>query len=290
MAEELLECAGIPCFDDDDTDSGDEELLASFNSLFGATWSRRRRKRIALWMKHQRQRGVRSPKRKFPRMDWKERTENFLTAKEFRKLYKLDRPNFKRVLTRIVPHMKKADPSRDGEPAVPYELELACTMRWLAGGNYLDIHHHHGISETALWGAIHRCIYALLIEYGSEQLGDDKFLDPTKLYEIERTFAAANGQTIRGCVGAIDGCAIRINRPGDHECDNPSSYYSRKGFYALVLQAICDGNCKFLWGSVRCAGGTHDSTSWSITELCRCVFELCLLYIYHYNSIDSFAS
>jgi hypothetical protein len=266
---EPQERPGMAPINDEESDDEDYELLDWTTHLLGPVGCRRRRKRLALWMKHQRQRGVKSPKRTFPRMDWKDRTENFLTKKEFRKLYKLDNDNFKRTLARLIPHMAKATPTNDKEPAVAYELELACTMRWLAGGNYLDIHHHHGISEAAFWRGIHRCIYAILMEYGPEHLGDAKFSDPVQLAEIERTFAAANGETIRGCVGAIDGCAIRINRPGDDECDNPSSYYSRKGFYALVLQAICDGNCKFLWGSLRCAGGTHDSTAWSITELCK---------------------
>jgi hypothetical protein len=165
--------------------------------------------------------------------------------------------------------MQKARPSNVNEQAVPYELEFACTLRWLAGGNYLDIHHHHGISESAFWRGIHACVYALLVEFGDSELGEEKFFDEAELGRIEKTFAAVNNNSIRGCVGCIDGMAVRIARPAGAECPNPASYFSRKGFYSVVLQAICDGNCRFLWGSIQCAGGTHDATCWAVTELYR---------------------
>jgi len=210
------------------------------------------------------------PKRSYPRMDWKVATD-FLTEKEFTRYYKLDKGNFANVLQRLVPHMKKVAPTNELEREVPFEIEFGCTLRWLAGGNYMDIAKVHGISETAFWRAIHATILALLIEYAEDELGDAKFYDVDRLQAMEKTFREHNGGLIKGCVGAIDGMAVRINRPSEKECPNPMSYYSRKGFFAVVLQAICDGNCRFLWGSVRCPGGTHDSTAWTITELCRCV-------------------
>jgi hypothetical protein len=244
-------------------------LLMGQDSSRSTGWRRRRRKKLALWRKHRRQRPQKAPKREWRRLDWNWWVNNFLTPKEFKRLYKLDKWNFPRQLKRLVPHMEKARPANDKEAAVPYELELACTMRWLSGGNYLDIMYHHGISESAFWRGIHACVYALLLEHGQSELGDDKFFDEEKLAKIEQTFADVNNKTIRGCVGDIDGCAIRINRPTEKECANPSSYWNRKGFYAVVLQAICDGNCKFLWGSIVCAGGTHDATCWVITNLYR---------------------
>eukprot|EP00960_Hanusia_phi_P069685 767141-Hanusia_phi.AAC.16 len=31
------------------------------------------------------------------------------------------------------------------------ELQLSMTLRWLAGGSYLDIHHFHGVSAASFW-------------------------------------------------------------------------------------------------------------------------------------------
>ena len=255
----------------DDSDS-DDELAGLCNpaAIFGPAWSRRRRKRLALYLRQARkQSGTKAAKRKFPRLDWRALAESFLTPKEFRRFYKLDYDNFRTVLRRLVPHMAKVLPKSSQDQAVLYELELAVTLRWLAGGNYMDIYLLHGISESSFWRAIHAVVHALLIEYGESELGEAKFTDPERLAEIELTFDRATAGLIRGCVGAIDGMAVKIKRPGKNECENPVSYFSRKGFYAVVLQAICDGNCRFLWGSILCGGSTHDSTCWTITDLAR---------------------
>jgi len=126
---------------------------------------------------------VQSTKREWRRLDWRswtDRDDGFLTDAEFQRFYKLHKANFAKVLKTLIPHMKKAGP--DGiDKAVAYELEFACTLRWLAGGNYLDIMYHHGVSESAFWRAIHACIYALLIEYADSEFGDSKFSDARKL-------------------------------------------------------------------------------------------------------------
>ena len=38
----------------------------------------------------------------------------------------------------------------------------------------MDIYRMHGISESAFWRGIHAVVYALLIEYGDTELGEDK--------------------------------------------------------------------------------------------------------------------
>jgi hypothetical protein len=253
----------------------------------GVHWTRRRRRMFARHMQQSLKRmRVQTKKRNWTRLDWAKWTDaddGFLTDDEFVRFYKLDKHNFAERLKKMIPHMKKARPNNRTDKPIQYELEFAVTLRWLAGGNYLDIMYHHGISESGFWRAIHACIYAILIEYADDELGSSKFSDSAKLDEIERTFAQHNQGAVRGCVGAVDGMAVKIKRPTLSECDNPMSYYSRKGFYAVVLQAICDGDCKFLWGSILAGGSTHDSTCWSITELSRYVYTFTLdyhMYIY----------
>jgi hypothetical protein len=257
-------------------DTALEDMLIDVDQVFGSSRSRKRRKRMAQYMRSLggSRRATKTKKRVFPRLDW-EKQMAFLTSREFTRFYKLDKRNFPNVLKRLVGHMEKARPRGEHVNGVRYELELACTLRWLAGGNYMDIHHMHGISEAAFWCGLHATIYALLAEYGASELGDSKFKDPDKLSEMEKTFRQHNEGLLKGCVGAIDGMAVKICRPTDSECANPMSYYSRKGFFAVVLQAICDGNCRFTWGSIKCAGSTHDSTCWCITELFR--FALCAM-------------
>lgn len=56
-------------------------------------------------------------------------------------------------------------------------------------------------------------------------------------------------------VGAIDGCHIEINPPSRNHGD----YCNCKQHYNFVLEAIVDGNLKFLYIPVGYSGSIHDS-------------------------------
>ena len=83
---------------DSDSDS-DEEVLGMCDPwvIFGAAWSRRRRKRLSQYLRSEwKHCSSKSAKRKFPRVDWRTLTESFLTPKEFSRFYKLDKENFRK--------------------------------------------------------------------------------------------------------------------------------------------------------------------------------------------------
>ncbi len=50
-----------------------------------------------------------------------------------------------------------------------------------------------------------------------------------------------------GCIGAIDGIAIKIFKPRDEYV--PRKVFCRKGFYSLPVQAVVDSSYKFLYMS-----------------------------------------
>merc|ERR1712196_528367 len=99
----------------------------------------------------------------------------------------------------------------------------------------------------------------MIIEYGY-LLSPAKFGDEASCEEIAETFRKKNNGWVDMCIGAIDGLAVKINRPLLRDTKNPKQYYNRKGFFAVVLQAVCDSDRKFLWGSIKCPGATHDAT------------------------------
>jgi hypothetical protein len=72
---------------------------------------------------------------------------------------------------------------------------------------------------------------------------------------------------LSGCVGAIDGLAVRIAEPRGIEIPNPSSYYNRKGFFAIVVQVTCDASYRFSFISAIAPGSTHDSVAFRISVL-----------------------
>ena len=71
--------------------------------IFGAAWSRRRRKRLSQYLRNEwKHCSSKSAKQKFPRVDWRTLTESFLTPKEFSRFYKLDKENFPQKLEESV--------------------------------------------------------------------------------------------------------------------------------------------------------------------------------------------
>ena len=68
-----------------------------------------------------------------------------------------------------------------------------------------------------------------------------------------------------GCVGALDGICVNIKKPAVGEL--PASFYSRKGFYALPVQALCDSDHMFRYYSAMCTGATHDALAYAVSGL-----------------------
>ena len=80
----------------------------------------------------------RVPNHRRKRVSWDERVASFNSPAEFTRRYRLNKANFDKVLELIRPQIK---PKRsDG---ISPEIKLACTLRWLAGGSYLDVRPHY---------------------------------------------------------------------------------------------------------------------------------------------------
>jgi hypothetical protein len=66
---------------------------------------------------------------------------------------------------------------------------------------------------------------------------------------------------------ALEGIAVEIRCPTAAECFNPTSYYNRKGFYAIYVQAAVLANYKVCFLSPKHAGSTHDSKAFGTTSM-----------------------
>ena len=181
--------------------------------------------------------GFYTPPREYVRMDWGRAEMLFLSDAEFRRIYRMSRASFNTLLQMIRPYLKK-ETTRLGEkvkPIIP-ELRLAITLRYLAGGNVNDLLRLYGVSLRSLYSCVWEAIDAINTVLGKVT----DFSDPVTLQRLEQGFASKSSmQSIRGCIGAIDGLHIKIKAPQRrHGVDNPRSYYARKGFYSLNLQAV----------------------------------------------------
>ena len=81
---------------------------------------------------------------------------------------------------------------------------------------------------------------------------------------MSQGFARRFDNPLVGCVGAIDGIAIQIVRPSTA---NSQSYFNRKGFFSINLQAMCYADYIFTYASCRAAGSSHDSLAFEESDL-----------------------
>ena len=93
--------------------------------------------------------------------------------------------------------------------------------------------------------------------------------DENGMRRIPNGFSRRSEGILRGAIGAIDGWLVKIQRPSENKdnISNPSSFFSRKDFYALNIQTIVDHEKKVMWASYSNRGTSHDSTCFRNSHL-----------------------
>ena len=159
------------------------------------------------------------------------------------------------------------------------ETRVAIGLRLLCGGSYLDlIGRAYGVrSSSAVYTHFHTFIkwiedtfsFPLVDILRGLESGDADAIQ--RLREMSADFSADSNGTFMGCIGAIDGLAIRIRCPSN--VNDPGNYFCRKNFYALNVQAVCDRQKRILWIDPGHQGASHDSTAWLESNLCKKLSE-----------------
>lgn len=216
-----------------------------------------------------------------------------LNEKEFTRMFRLNRQKFYWLLEKVTP-LIAGHASQDGhryhtDREISPKTKLACTLRFLAGGSYLDICFAFGVSTSifykengVLWPTMGAIDAVLKIGFPLH--------DPVWMEETSKGFAAFNGGQMEGCVMAIDGWVCRTRCPTLNEVTNQIAYRNRKGMWGLVVMAGCDHKCRFTMLSVVCPGSTNDSLAWRMTEIYRTVVEPGLLPAQYYIICDEAVS
>jgi hypothetical protein len=137
-------------------------------------------------------------------------------------------------------------------------------LRILGGASYLDcallfevsFNHVHKIFKQVIEKWIRHSSFGPI--NGIKYCCDDSALSAVALQ-----FAQSSQGVINGCIGALDGWLVKIKKPGRRRdgVENPQSFYSRKGFYAVNVQVIVDKNKRILFRSIMSRGAEHDSTA-----------------------------
>jgi hypothetical protein len=193
---------------------------------------------------------------------------NDIPEGRFKRMFRVTKATFAMVLDRIRPMIGKRCGLKNNENnskmVIPPELKLAATLRWLAGGSYLDIAPLYSLSiesfhhpQGPLWPTIEAINQQFSFNFDVS--------DKDKLEECSLGFYEMSKHRLEGCVMALDGLVVQVKLPSD--VDNQVSYRNRKGCFALVVLAGCDHACRFTYVNASCPGSSNDQFVWNLCEL-----------------------
>ena len=135
---------------------------------------------------------------------------------------------------------------------------------FFAGASYLDIIDMHGVHQSTFYSAVEETVAA--INNTNDYDITFPWGDVAELEKMSQEFFHLNNESLENCVLAVDGIAIKIAKPTQLDTPNPSHYYSRKGFFALNVQAGVDAHLRIRFLSVATVGSTHDSLAFALSE------------------------
>jgi hypothetical protein len=168
-----------------------------------------------------------------------------LSDGEFQRVLRMQWHTFSSLLNVIRPDLERDTGMalRSSGGRIEPEIRLALTLRLLAGASYLDAMMLFGISRSFCYVVFHSTVNSILSRLDMSGLPFD---DISKLNTMSRDFteSRAHFNSLVGCVGAIDGIAVKIAKPRDNFV--PRNDYCRKGFYSVPFQVVDDAKYRSL--------------------------------------------
>ena len=150
------------------------------------------------------------------------------------------------------------------------EVKLAIALRMLAGGDSYDLAVIFDVHFDHCSRILQEVLLNWVIKTGIGDLNMVKYLgDKEAMARVSAGFSKRSNGVLIGAIGAIDGWLVRIVRPSwfRDRIKNPTTFFSRKGFFALNVQCIVDDRKKVLWVSYSHKGGSHDSSCFRESKL-----------------------
>jgi len=186
----------------------------------------------------------------------------------FKRKFRVDRDTFSFILTKIEPYfnvneVKAANSS--GEP-ISLKTRLAVSLRWLAGGSYLDLCFAWGVGVATFYadnGVLWPTLQAIDEVFPMGFPLDDE----AKLEELSQGFFNHSGGILDGCVMAMDGLGVLTRAPFSSEVVSRKDYRFRKSGFAIIVLAGCDVNARFICASCDHSGSTNDVIAWQDCNL-----------------------
>jgi hypothetical protein len=153
--------------------------------------------------------------------------------------------------------------------AVTHWMRLSIALRYLAGGQPMDIALVHGVSHSIVFYSLWQVIDAinqtssLAIKFPESHEEQQK---------IALDFKNKSSAGFDNCVGAVDGILIWILKPTVEDCAKtccgPAKFFcGRKKKFGLNMQGTCDAQRRFTDVSICHPGATSDYLSFETSPL-----------------------
>ena len=89
-----------------------------------------------------------------------------------------------------------------------------------------------------------------------------------ELHNFTKEFSDKTDGLLHGTISPVDRLAARCKCPCHPSVSDPGSYFCRKGFHCLNVQACCDIQKHFLLVAPISKGTTHDFVAFTDSALC----------------------
>jgi hypothetical protein len=178
----------------------------------------------------------------------------------FRRCFRMDRSSFENLTVILQPLLINPRQKRKRGIKTPHE-QLAMTLRFLAGGSYLDLVIIYGVSKNTFFQIVHRVANAIC----SSSVGGFYLPENTAQFRAlaEGFQHRSSHGIIQHCIGAVDGLLVRVRAPVPVETPNVKRFRSgNKKSFGLNLQCICDSDLYIYAASCCTPGSTNDLVAW----------------------------
>jgi DDE superfamily endonuclease len=149
--------------------------------------------------------------------------------------------------------------------AITPEACVYATLRYLAGGSYVDISDLLGIRPASFYSTLRKTLLAI-IECEALQLVFPSTVEQCMALASDFEDISHNGVIIN-CVGAVDGFVLPIRTPSAAEVGNVKVYFS--GHYkrmGINIQAVTDRHCRFQYFQLCAPGSAGDSVAFNVPD------------------------
>ena len=185
---------------------------------------------------------------------WWENICKKYSESRFKQTFRISRGTFNFILERIRPDLERKIVV---EEPISLQCRLAICLYRLGIGEYpYTLAEMTGYGESTVRAVVKEVCEAIIQRLWSEAVS--QFFPKTKEQFEEKILDTEQLWQFPCCWGAVDGCHLSINcPPGGQEAQK--EYHNFKNFYSVVLMAIVDAKCRFIWANVGCPGNSHDS-------------------------------